>query len=443
MQDLARRVEPDPDRYTVDVHAGPDGVYVDGRKLNAEEFADLIRRDPNWDGKPIRLLGCDTGSADFARDLARHLGVPVTAPTKPVWSDSSGRVFATDFELGPDGNLRPKWPPNGEWRTFEPDGSSRTVGDGGFPPRRDGDTGPSQRDPGERPDDARARSATQGPEFERLLKEKINNSEWRRKYYYEREGQPVRYRTDARDEEIGQVPKIRYNEETKTYELATDDYIPSKFKDVPPPTPRELTEAEKKKFDELIEKRAEANERVRRAEERYEKDPTEENLEERRNAHRERTDIGEELGDLATERGVRDHVAEIAPERWPGREVELTPHHRPGAGAGHFDQIWEIKDKNTGETLHYVVAEAKGPSADLGTRRGLDGKNYQQGHREYFRSILGAMRKRGEDDLADELEDALMAGNLDYVLGRPKIKGSGKSAEYDGYDLKHFDLSVG
>ncbi|MER7016109.1 hypothetical protein ABT324_32175, partial [Saccharopolyspora sp. NPDC000359] len=148
MRDLAQRVPDDGVHHTVDVHALPDGrVRVGDRTFSPQEFADMLRRDPNWDGKPIRLLSCDAGTSGLARDLSRELGVPVTAPRGLAWTDGSGRVFASD--MGPDG--RPGWPPNGGWDTHHPDGTRTPASNDGFHPTRDG------ADPGQHPDDAEAR----------------------------------------------------------------------------------------------------------------------------------------------------------------------------------------------------------------------------------------------------------------------------------------------
>ena len=130
------------------MHALPDGrIRVGDRTFSAQEFADVLRRDPNWDGKPLRLLSCDAGTSGLARDLAHELGVPVTAPRGLAWTDGNGRVFASD--LGPDG--RPGWPPNGGWDTHHPDGTHAPAGTDGFHPTRNGD------DPGPAPDDAESR----------------------------------------------------------------------------------------------------------------------------------------------------------------------------------------------------------------------------------------------------------------------------------------------
>ncbi|MFC9254486.1 hypothetical protein [Amycolatopsis thailandensis] len=136
MGDLPHRVQPDPDgRYTVDVHVTPDGhARIGNRTYTPEEFADILRRNGDYDGRPIRLIGCDAGSNDFARRLSRELDTEVMAPSKPAWTDSNGRVFSSDYEIGPDGRPRPKIPPNGEWDVHSPDGTARRASDDGFTP---------------------------------------------------------------------------------------------------------------------------------------------------------------------------------------------------------------------------------------------------------------------------------------------------------------------
>ncbi|MEV6647616.1 hypothetical protein [Amycolatopsis sp. NPDC051371] len=136
MGDLPHRVQPDPDgRYTVDVHVTPDGhARIGDRLYTPEEFADVLRRNGDYDGRPVRLIGCDASSNDFAHRLSRELDTEVMAPTKPAWTDSHGRVFSSDYEIGPDGRMRPRIPPDGEWNTHHPDGSTHRAGDDGFAP---------------------------------------------------------------------------------------------------------------------------------------------------------------------------------------------------------------------------------------------------------------------------------------------------------------------
>ncbi|WIX81962.1 hypothetical protein QRX50_14945 [Amycolatopsis carbonis] len=136
MGDLPHRVQPDPDgRYTVDVHVTSDGhARIGDRHYTPEEFADVLRHNADYDGRPIRLIGCDAGSNDFADRLSRELDTDVMAPTKPAWTDSNGRVFSSDYEIGPDGRMRPRIPPDGEWSVHHPDGTSHHAGQDGFAP---------------------------------------------------------------------------------------------------------------------------------------------------------------------------------------------------------------------------------------------------------------------------------------------------------------------
>jgi len=110
-----------PGEYVLDLHGTPQAVQGgDGAMMDADAFADVVRRRTDWDGEtPIRLFSCDTGAArgGFAQQLATNLGVDVTAPTKPVWSQANGTPFVTDIDPVTGG---PVWPPNGTWEHFTP-----------------------------------------------------------------------------------------------------------------------------------------------------------------------------------------------------------------------------------------------------------------------------------------------------------------------------------
>ncbi|MDX3657183.1 hypothetical protein PV646_07680 [Streptomyces sp. ID05-26A] len=133
----ATTVAPDPHRYTVDVHGSVDSVRVGDTKLTPRDLADIIRGAGDWDGKqPIRLLSCQTGNNPdgFAAHLSKELGVEVVAPVKDAWVDDMGNVFASSTHHDPKrGDNSPGWPPNGDWVTFKPDGTS-TKHDRAVPP---------------------------------------------------------------------------------------------------------------------------------------------------------------------------------------------------------------------------------------------------------------------------------------------------------------------
>ncbi len=117
-------------QFVVDVHGSPDGARVGRYPLTPEDVADVIRANPDWNGDSVTLVGCETGRRDdgFAARLAQELGVPVTAPNTHAWVDYNGNLFATNTSDGEN----PGWPPNGEWRTFEPDGS-RHISESPYP----------------------------------------------------------------------------------------------------------------------------------------------------------------------------------------------------------------------------------------------------------------------------------------------------------------------
>lgn len=135
MGDLPHRVPHDPRYFTADVHITPDGrARIGPHTYTPEQYGDLLRRH-GWDGRtPIRLIGCDAAANDFAHRLSRHTGADVLAPTKPAWTDTRGRVYTSDAEIGPDGNRQPRIPPNGQWHTHRPDGTTTRTGDDGFAP---------------------------------------------------------------------------------------------------------------------------------------------------------------------------------------------------------------------------------------------------------------------------------------------------------------------
>ncbi|MEV3856984.1 hypothetical protein AB0J38_21970 [Streptomyces sp. NPDC050095] len=139
--------------------------------------------------------------------------------------------------------------------------------------------------------------------------------------------------------------------------------------------------------------------------------------------HTEVRDSAEELG----EDSARYHAV---PDHFPG-STRLDDGSR---GRFKFDQIWRTPSGR------YVVVEAKASTTtELGKRILGDGREYQQGTREYFEATLLKMEERGETDLADQLAEALEKGNLDYVEVRANPVGD----QYRGYVLKYFNIGKG
>lgn len=131
-QHTAKQLPKIPGQFVLDMHGSPDSAKIGKSNISAKDVAAVIKANPDWDGKtPITLVGCETGKRDngFAAQLAKELGVEVTAPNTHAWVDYDGNLFASNTS----GNERPGWPPNGEWRAFGPDGAQR-VHESPYPP---------------------------------------------------------------------------------------------------------------------------------------------------------------------------------------------------------------------------------------------------------------------------------------------------------------------
>lgn len=119
--------QPLPGYHDVVVHGNNQGFFEPWRVNEAgssfsagdthpTHIADAIRANPSYDGGPVRLVSCHTGTtAEGALDIAaaqavaNELGVPVMAPTNKV---------GVNTKLGP--SQTPKIFGGGYWRTFLP-----------------------------------------------------------------------------------------------------------------------------------------------------------------------------------------------------------------------------------------------------------------------------------------------------------------------------------
>jgi hypothetical protein len=127
LRTAAEALPPFPGEYTVDLHGTPDSVVVGASSLDAGQLSELVKADPNWNNRPVRLFSCLTGQGDrpIAQELADHLGRDVTAPTDLVWSDATGRYFVAPGVWktvgGTNVMLPGVEPADGGWRTFRPE----------------------------------------------------------------------------------------------------------------------------------------------------------------------------------------------------------------------------------------------------------------------------------------------------------------------------------
>lgn len=122
----AQELAPQGDQYTVDVHGTADSVSVGDQELSPNELAQLVRADPDWNGRDVFLMSCETGQREhgFADEFADELGVGVTAPDELGWSDPGpdSQPYSTTGYVDPGtGALTPDLPANGSFHPFAPD----------------------------------------------------------------------------------------------------------------------------------------------------------------------------------------------------------------------------------------------------------------------------------------------------------------------------------
>ncbi|MGW3967354.1 hypothetical protein ACWED2_46590, partial [Amycolatopsis sp. NPDC005003] len=467
MGDLPHRVHPDPDgRYTVDVHVTPDGhARIGNRLYTPEEFADILRRNGDYDGRPVRLIGCDAGSNDFAHRLSRELDTEVLAPTRPAWTDSHGRVFSSGYEIGPDGRMRPRIPPDGEWNTHRPDGTTHRAGDDGFVPGTH-DAGKHDLDA----DDARARGDDDAAEahkkkiHDELVKKLNRHDEDAKKllakYWEQAEGNDRiirRKRTNAEHEGV-ELPVLRRNADGD-YEIHQPadprDNVPSEPKkgarwvggrDSAPPELLEDADILAAGRPHIWSYLDEANHAVK-GDFKPGSDfkPELDEFDQAGFNDVQSNHWNNKLGELAADHAVLDGLHQPEFVARPLERVDV-----PDRGAHHFDRVYKDADGN------YVIVEAKGPSADL---KGNGG--YQQGHPEYVRNICAKMIARGEPEAAHahKILEQLDSKKLRYFsvhaqVDKPDLSrytdeqlrampaAERPADRYAGYVAKEYDLTI-
>ncbi len=478
LRELARQVPEDPRFFTIDAHLTEHGtVLLDGREYTMEELAARLN-SLGYDGRPIRLVGCDAASTDAAARLAKATGKPVLAPTKPAWTDHDGRVYSSTAEITPEGTRRPRIPPDGDWELVRPDGTRTKVSDDGFVPgTRD------ENKHGLVPDEARARGEdtspyrdTEGKSPKEIARDRVKlanlDEDWFADHY-----QKNGYRREVeRLVDDHPLPQLKPDRDDPGKWILADDApppLPKKFKAGPIGAPdgqvaglpvetrqhldaiakirREAIDVDLPFHDRISAAKdvaAQAKQRLAEAEDAFKSEggpsarqefenakaehekaarELESEKQEHKAPHKEVTDRGEEIGEEAADRHA-------IPEHFPGAErIELP---ELGYGQRQFDLVYKLPDGTI------IVVEAKGPSAELGACTLPNGQTVQQGRRDYFESVLDAMTGRGErlgngeDSIAELLQDALDDGQLEYVLVQAKADGD----VYAGYDLKYFDL---
>jgi hypothetical protein len=164
-------------------------------------------------------------------------------------------------------------------------------------------------------------------------------------------------------------------------------------------------------------------------------------------------DVYEELGEEASATAARaritrvsEHLGEEGAERWMratyGSSAEKVFGDIASRGvAGEFDQLWRVRGGAPDGGDLFLVIEAKGGSAGLGTRRVAE-QVVQQGTRAYFDDILRSMRTSGrmDPDLAVELSEAMGRDALRYLDVRTPIRTRGGAPALSDITVREFDI---
>jgi Tuberculosis necrotizing toxin len=131
-----------------------------------------------------------------------------------------------------------------------------------------------------------------------------------------------------------------------------------------------------------------------------------------------------------------------------GNQAELV-YGGPGKGSssGDFDQVWKVTKPDG--SIEYVVVEAKGGSAQLGSREvGDPTHRFQQGTSEYFESVRANMGKDTKSlesqSASNDLRTAIRDGQVRYIHVETPIMTdpvTGK-ASVGNTKVREFDLTA-
>lgn len=109
--ELVELVPRDERYYDIKAHGSPEAVKLFGSVVDANTLARVITMRKDYDGKPIRLLCCETGKmvdgTCFAKELSKLLQVDVHAPTEDIWVSTLGEIKIESKESGKKGFMKP------------------------------------------------------------------------------------------------------------------------------------------------------------------------------------------------------------------------------------------------------------------------------------------------------------------------------------------------
>ncbi len=144
------------------------------------------------------------------------------------------------------------------------------------------------------------------------------------------------------------------------------------------------------------------------------------------------------IGEEAAHAFIKGHFGEQAELVYGGPNK--------GSSSGDFDQVWKVTKADG--SIEYIVVEAKGGSAQLGSREaGNPDYRFQQGTPEYFESVRNNMSRNKKDGLAqrtgDDLQVAMQNGQVRYLhVETPIVKDASGQAVIGKTSVREFDLSI-
>ena len=125
VKNISKRKNIDADGYfEVIAHGTPDEIQIvhNGKTImvDARTAARLIENSEGYNGQPIRLLSCSTGSTEngFAQNLANKLNVEVSAPSDILWATNNGNYFVA----AKNARNAPDFGAMGKFESFYPGG---------------------------------------------------------------------------------------------------------------------------------------------------------------------------------------------------------------------------------------------------------------------------------------------------------------------------------
>lgn len=246
------------------------------------------------------------------------------------------------------------------------------------------------------------------------------------RFYYMRDGQPIRHDRNAVHDDGSPVVKLSSERDADGNFIPAADAPAIRAEFTGAPTEVRFT-GDDAVISGIDTKTAEADTALAAAER---------GSDDASAAHRARTDAGEERGHIAADRMIADRYPPGGTET-AVRLDEPANFAEPRDGKGNFDQIYEITKQDG--TKEILVIECKGGQGELGSRL-IPGTNdrAEQGTPQYLEATIRDMSHRDStQDLALRLEEARVLGNIRYEL----VRATTDDRAFVGYQNHEFDLT--